>query len=202
MKADSRNSDKSASFANQSSSNEATNRSSLHNNEASRNAFETGNMTDVLREQHDNTTASDRTHARNDLFRNTRATATNRNESGAFNWNNTRADQSANSENMNSLRSQNDNKRYTTLSNLSNLKSNHFVLKLDVTANNESSVVRVFTGNNNNSIAANQDFNHSFANCGGAGIIKAPILAPTLAPAAAAEAAAIEPLGDRVAKPE
>ena len=173
----------------------------MHNDETSRNAFETGNMTDVLREQHDNTTAADRQTTRNDLFRNTRAAASNRNESGVFSWNNTRADQSANSENMNSLRSQNNSQRYTTLSNLSDLKSKHLVLKLDVTANNESAIVRVFTGNNNNSIAANQDFNHSFAGCGAAGIVKAPILAPTLAPAAA-EAAAIEPLGDRVAKPE
>ncbi|MBX3224715.1 MAG: hypothetical protein KF795_29635, partial [Labilithrix sp.] len=160
------------------------------------------NETDVTKVLHDDVRTADAAMTQKDLYRNTRAASANANQSAANSQFDTRASQSRRADSMNSQRNQANNQRYTALSNLSELQSKHFVLKVNVTSNNESAIVRVFTSNRANTVAANQDFNQNFWGCGGGSSVKVPVVAPMIAPAAAAEAAEAAPLGDRVAKPE
>jgi hypothetical protein len=112
------------------------------------------------------------------------------------------ADQQSDANVRSSSLSQALNKQYQALENLSQYNANQLVMRLNVTANNQNAVLRIFTGNNANNVTANNDFAQNFAGCGigGAGVIVPTKLAP-VAPAVLDEAD-VAPLGDHLAKPE
>ncbi|HVH47241.1 MAG TPA: hypothetical protein VM925_33115, partial [Labilithrix sp.] len=190
-----------SSFNKVNSADRATNRSKVHNDARNATAYDQSDTIDTATESHDRFATSDRATTRNDLFRKTRANSTDLVDTSSLAASQNKSDQTAESKSINSAKNEAKSQRYTALSNLSEFKSRHLVLKLNVISNTESAIVRVFTGNKANNVAANQDFSQSFSGCGAAMTPKkASTIVPVVAPAAE-EAEALQ-LGDRVAKPE
>lgn len=183
------------------SANNASSAQNIHQDTNTQNAYDRADTISHETASHDAVATANSATTRNDLSRRMEASQFDAVDSKSYLDNLTQADTSAANQAKNSASSKQMAQRYTALDNLSQFNSNHLVLKLNVTSNSQSAIVRVFTGNNSNNVASNQDFNQVFAGCGVSADV-VPVKGIPLNAAPAAEQAEAAQLGDRVAKPE
>jgi hypothetical protein len=184
--------------------NQVASQSNLHNDQSASNSYNNGTFNEVANGSREHAATDDSATQYNALAQNNATRSARAQNALARNSSRSAADQLRRNNSRSSSQNSQYSKQYQALDNLSQYNANSLVLRVNVTANSESAVLSVFTGNNANSVSANQDFAQSFAGCGvGASVVGGKKLTP-IAPAAAdaADEMAIEPLGDRVAKPE
>ncbi len=196
-----------SSYNNVNSGNSGMSQSHVSANDRTSTGYSTGNVVEQATAVNEQLATYDSATTANSLASNGATAASNGANSRAMQSSSTSANEAAGASSGTSSTSSAMNQQFTAASNLSQYNANNLVLKLNVTANTESAIVRVFTGNNASNLAANQDFAYAFPGCGVAagpyvGPVVAPVAGPYVAPVPVVAPVTIKPLGDRVAKPE
>lgn len=197
------NSRRSNALNNYANANQASAQSNLANNASTQNAYNNANYQTATNGWSENNVVADQlTRVGSLLSRNT-ALGTQSAQAGSLNQANSLSQQATGSNAVNQATSQNIAQQYQAMTNLQQYASNNMALVVNVTANSNSAVLNVFTGNSTNRVAANNSFVQPFAACGAiAAPVAAAAILPPAAPDAAIESQVAEPLGDHVAKPE
>ncbi len=200
------NSTRSNALNNYATGNQASAQSSLANNAATQNAYNRADYQTATNGFNENTLVADQATQVSSLLNRNSALSTQAARAGSLNQANSLSQQATGSNAINRASSQKIAQQYQAMTNLAQNRSNNMVLVVDVTAKSNNAVLNVFTGNSANRVAANNSFAQPFAGCGLTGTaIAAPVGAVGILPAeheAVVDNAALEPLGERVAKPE